>query len=84
MVERLTAAGRQRVSDDSGLVALFAWRAAAGQAGGVRGALAESRGGRNLARVGLTDDLDFCARIDALPVVPRFDPATGRITLPGA
>lgn len=81
MVERLTAAGRQLVSDDSARVALAAFRDALAQTGGLPAAMLASRGGRNLHKVNLERDVEFCSKLDTLPVVPRFDPPTGRITL---
>lgn len=33
--------------------------------------LRETRGGRNLVRLGYQDDLQYCAKIDAIPVVPE-------------
>lgn len=42
--------------------------------------LMTSRGGRNLLEIGLEADIFDCARIDWLPVVPVFDPATSTIT----
>ncbi len=36
--------------------------------------LYESRGGRNLCRIGLKPDIDVAARIDSIPLVVRLDP----------
>lgn len=83
LVERLVALGRGLMSDDSGRVALRVWRGAVATPGGVLRALAESRGGRNLERQGLGSDVAVCARVDSLPVVPEFDPRTGRVTRAG-
>lgn len=41
------------------------------------GAFATSPGGANLVTLGMAADLGLCARIDALPVVPRLDRASG-------
>lgn len=38
---------------------------------------ASAPGGSNLIDLGMQADLPICARIDALPTVPRLDPATG-------
>ncbi len=78
-VERCLARGRRLGSDDSGRLCLHAWRRAASEDGGVLGAFLDSRGGRNLERVGLREDVEFCARIDTLGSVPVFNPATGEI-----
>lgn len=80
MVERLIGMGRQLVADDSGRLAVHAWRGALGSPGGVVEAMRQSRGGRNLASIGLGADVDYCATLNTLGVVPVFDPASGRIT----
>lgn len=72
MVERLTAAGRSLVAEDSARIALMAWRGACASPGGVVEAMRQSRGGRNLAMQGLGDDVDFCSQIDTFGVVPRY------------
>ncbi|MBI1190107.1 MAG: 2-phosphosulfolactate phosphatase [Tepidisphaera sp.] len=77
MVELLAAGGRQIVSDDSARLARLAWRGA--QQMGVGQAMAESRGGRNLHRIGLAGDVADCSRVDALDVVPEFVPSRGEI-----
>ena len=41
--------------------------------------LAESRGGVNLRRIGLTDDIEAAARIDVLDVVPELTVLSWRI-----
>lgn len=79
-VERLSAAGRAIVSDDSARVALHAYRGASSSPGGIAEALRSSRGGRNLDRQGLGADIEFCAGVDVLGVVPRYDARSGRIT----
>lgn len=80
MVDKLIAGGRELPSDDSARIALEAWRGAGAAPGGIEAAMLASRGGRNLAAIGLADDVRFCSRVDTIPVVPRFDPATGMIT----
>jgi 2-phosphosulfolactate phosphatase len=81
MVERLVARGRTLPSDDSGRMCLALWRDAITSKGGITAALRESRGGRNLARIGLDGDIDYCAEVDRLPIVPRFDATAGRIAI---
>ncbi len=81
MVQRLIAEGRTLGSDDSGRMCLALWRDTLASRGGIASALRESRGGRNLSRIGLDADIDFCALVDHLPVLPTFDPGTGRITI---
>lgn len=81
MTDRLSsgAAGRPlnqpdaREDDDSALLARELWRSRGGSEVGILTAMRESRGGRNLARIGLHEDVEFCARIDVLPVVPEWD-----------
>lgn len=45
--------------------------------------LRETPGGRDLLEIGMDADLTTCAEIDALSVVPAFDPTTGELRLPG-
>lgn len=59
-------------SDDGTRVALDVWRQASSQKGGVVRALLDSLGGRNLCRIGLRSDVEFCAGIDNVPHVPRL------------
>lgn len=75
-VERLMTHGRPLSEDDSSRVALRAWEDAS--ASGVEAALLQTRGGRNLAAVGLDADVEWCARVDHLDVVPVF--GAGAIT----
>lgn len=77
MVERLVAAGRRFVSDDSARLALLAWHEA--RRTGLPHAMAQSRGGRGMARVGLSDDLPSCIDIDSMPIVPEFHRTLGML-----
>ena len=79
IAERLIEAGRNPSHDDGVRVALHAWADA--QARGIEAALGASWGGRNLTRLGLTEDVAWCARVDHLSVVPIFDRDAGVITL---
>jgi 2-phosphosulfolactate phosphatase len=40
-----------------------------------------SRGGRNLTRIGLTEDVDFCTQVDLWPHVPEYHASKNKITL---
>ncbi|MCL2305661.1 MAG: 2-phosphosulfolactate phosphatase [Planctomycetaceae bacterium] len=42
--------------------------------------LYQSRGGRNLRKIGLKTDIDISACIDSVSLVVKFDPKTGRIS----
>ena len=42
-------------------------------------AFAQAPGGANLIELGMQADLPVCARLDALPIVPQLDAATGRL-----
>lgn len=42
--------------------------------------LRDTSGGKNLIAIGMDDDLPLCAEIDALDLVPEYDPKTSRIT----
>lgn len=79
LVESLVGAGRGLVEDDSGRLCLRAWREASADRPGLRRAMLDTRGGRNLERIGLTTDVDLCSGIDTIPVIPEFDAATGLI-----
>lgn len=71
--------------DDQAAIACDAWLAASGSARGeeltsrLTSALRDTRGGRNLIRIGMADDLAWAADIDRYAIVPRFDPHTNRI-----
>lgn len=81
MVERLVGAGRHLIADDSALLCLHAWREASARGpGGVAQAMKSSRGGRGLVKLGFESDVEACSRIDALSVVPVYDPERGTIT----
>lgn len=79
VVERigLPAAG----FNDQALLVCDAWRTFASSGRSLAAALRECQGGRNLIAEGFDADIDTAAMIDARPVVPRLDLATGRITL---
>lgn len=79
-VQILLDEGRRVGEDDSALIALEAWRRAhAAGPVGVIGALRTSLGGRNLLALGLEADLQWCAQVGVLEVVPVFEPAAGLI-----
>ncbi|MBM4108151.1 MAG: 2-phosphosulfolactate phosphatase [Phycisphaerae bacterium] len=81
MVERLVGMGRMLAPDDAGRLCLAAWRGRLALREGLRGLMRESRGGRNLVRIGLGADVEFCSLPDTIPVVPAFDAGDGAITL---
>ncbi|MFN5943898.1 MAG: 2-phosphosulfolactate phosphatase, partial [Phycisphaerae bacterium] len=81
MVEQLLAAGRELVTDDAARLCLCAWRACKGDQAYREKLMQESRGGRNMVRIGLSRDVNLCATPDAIPVVPLFDASRGEITL---
>jgi 2-phosphosulfolactate phosphatase len=81
IVEKLLAAGISLAEDDSGLIAVEAWRRAlAAGPVGIVGALRSSLGGRNLLALAMDEDIRWCAQVDTLNIVPEFDPGTGLIT----
>jgi 2-phosphosulfolactate phosphatase len=65
---------------DSALVARLAWQRA-GSSGPLPAVLRNTQGGRNLQAEGFDADIDTAAQVDALSVVPRFDAASGAVTL---
>lgn len=83
MARQLLAAGREPVTDDSTTLAITAYdHATHNGMDSLRAAMRASRGGRNLVRIGLGADVDYCTAHDTLPVVPEFFPAAGTIRLP--
>lgn len=81
IVGRLVDDGFEPAGDDTARLCLAAWRGTGGDADGVLRAMLDSRGGRNLQGLGLGADVGFCSRVDSLPVVPIFDPATRSLRL---
>lgn len=70
---------------------LVAWRLFEAAASDLRAALTETRGGRNVIAAGLSPDIDFAARLDALDVVGFVEretlsvkPALGNLTFPAS
>lgn len=80
IAQRVLKMGRSLVADDSARVAM-ALAASASTPEAVLSAFRASRGGRNLRRLGLDDDIAFCSRADTLAVVPVFDAERGVIEL---
>lgn len=65
LVDALTTRhGYQLDSDDSARIALELFRAASAKGEQIYRVLAESRGGRNLTRLGLDADIHWCASLD--------------------
>jgi 2-phosphosulfolactate phosphatase len=61
------------VGNDQAELMLEAWRGVMRSPAGIADALVRSRGGVNLASIGLTGDIDVCAEVDSCVVVPRLD-----------
>lgn len=76
-VESVIHEGRSVVEDDSALIAVESWRRV--RAAGIVGALRTSLGGRNLTAIGLDADVQWCAQVSIIDLVPVFDAATGLI-----
>jgi 2-phosphosulfolactate phosphatase len=83
-VERLLAEGRDLGHGDGARLALLTWRQAARTEASLVAAMRGSRGGRNLAAIGLGSDVERCTTVDRYPVVPEFDAASGLIRAAGA
>jgi 2-phosphosulfolactate phosphatase len=82
MARMLLVAGRGTTSDDSWQVATHLWHIISqGGQDKIVEAMCGSRGGRNMVTLGLRRDVEFCSTIDAVPVVPMFDVASGLIQL---
>jgi 2-phosphosulfolactate phosphatase len=68
--------------NDQAWLARSAWRNLHDAAGNLRGlsqALRQSRGGRNLANLGMHGDIDFAAQLDRFEIVPELDTRDGLI-----
>ena len=80
LTEQLLARHPTLECNDQSRVSLQAWRGAM-QSMSLVEALMDSKGGRNLQRLGRMEDIELAARRDALDIVGRFDPATREIQL---
>lgn len=56
--------------DDTTRIAMSIWRRASSEKGGIVRTVLDSLGGRNLCKIGLRSDVDFCAELDNVPTVP--------------
>ena len=81
MIEKLLAVGRNLVPCDAGRLCLATWKSVAGNHEAIRNAMRESRGGRNLVRMGFGADVDLCSAMDTVPVVPEYDSVHDRVEL---
>ncbi|MFN7020424.1 MAG: 2-phosphosulfolactate phosphatase [Phycisphaerales bacterium] len=75
IADRLIPLGFAPAQDQPTRLALAAWRslpAPEDQAGALATAMRSSRGGKNLAAIGLGADVDDCAAVDSHPVVPAL------------
>ena len=75
-----TAPSREITLNDEASLALAAWHDAKTDGPALPEQLLRSKGGRNLARIGLAKDIDDAAQLDRFDFAPTFDPATGRIS----
>lgn len=72
IVDQLCAA-RPLSEEDGARLCLEAWRCTLAQPGGLMRSMRSSRGGRNLSRLGLDADVEWCSRVDAMPVVAECE-----------
>ena len=63
-------------------LAIAQWRAASASPAATLAAIRAAQGGRNLIEIGMHEDVDYCARMDILPVVPAWNPATKSFSTP--
>jgi 2-phosphosulfolactate phosphatase len=63
-------------SDDSLQIAWRLYRSVKDDPAGIRGALRNSRGGRNCLRLGFEDQIDRAATLDMFDLVPEYDQQT--------
>lgn len=80
IVETLMERGWEPGSDDSSRVVRHLWREAQITEDGVYKVLAESRGGRNLRRLGLEADVRWCSVVDRFGAVGEFHSVSGMVT----
>ena len=84
LIAQLAECRDLRMGNDEALIARDAWSQIAREIGGSADRLAlvlqESRGGRNVTRIGQGSDIALAARMDAFDLVPEFDSRQGRIT----
>jgi 2-phosphosulfolactate phosphatase len=82
LLDAASAAGAADVLDDAALAALAFYRRVTASPVPQEALVAEFRrspGGSNLVDLGMEADLPVAAAIDSLTVVPRLDPASGRL-----
>lgn len=72
IVDQLSAA-RPLSEDDGARLCLEAWRCTLAQPGGLMRSMRSSRGARNLERLGFEADVEWCAQMDAMPLVAEYD-----------
>jgi len=80
LTERLVGAGRTLVADDSARLCVLLHAQATSRPDGVLRVFRDSRGGRNLRRIGLDADIVFCVEHQLHGVAPVYDDASGGIT----
>ncbi len=88
IVERIARDGAWQL-DDQSLIARDAWRAVVGESveqpriAQLEVALRDSRGGRNLAKIGMADDIARAAQVDRYNIVATFDAGSRLVTIAG-
>ena len=65
--------------DDPAIIAAVTWAMYRQSAEAFRNAMRASHGGRNVAALGLLEDVEFASRVSVVDVVPELDRATGRL-----
>lgn len=66
----------QPPADDATRLALTQWRAASTSPAAILAAIRAAQGGRNLIEIGMHEDVEYCARLDILPIVPDWNTAS--------
>lgn len=79
LIERNPAAAL----DDAARLAVGAWRDGESTGRPLADRLAKCLGGRNLTALDMAGDIELAARLDATPLVARFDPAAGGVRAVG-
>ncbi|MCG6157482.1 2-phosphosulfolactate phosphatase [Rubinisphaera margarita] len=80
LADRLVQRNQQLPIDDPTRICLDVYHTAASRLDGTLLQLRSSRGGQNLQNLGMGEDINYCAQVDILDLVPVWDPTANRIT----
>lgn len=72
----IAAAVTHSTPDVATRLAMSQWQAASGSPSNILAAIQSAQGGRNLIEIGMHEDVDYCAKMDILPIVPEWNHMT--------